>query len=202
MHSLYSYGSDYTLTTLPGNVSIINAYEIKKKDVTYLNDEKTPCQPEPRIEEINTCIQHHIEKKMACQLPWHKKSTIYTRCTKPEQYDKFINMYNDITGKQETQIAAITGCLPSCKRAEFEMKLICRMTMPLVDGERQISGYFYYPTRRYIEKYHFYAYNVSDFLADMGGLLGLMLGYSALTCYDAIIYLCNKAQEIKIPRKL
>ena len=190
------------MATLPGNVSIINAYEIKKKDVTYLNDKKTPCQPEPRTEEINTCIQHHIEKKMACQLPWHNESTIYPRCTRPEQYDKFISLYNDITGKQEAQIAEITGCLPSCQREEFEMKLINRMIEPLVDGKRQISGYFYYPTRRYKEKYHFYAYTIGDFLADMGGYVGLLLGYSALTCYDSFIYLCKKAHELKVSRKM
>ena len=197
MHSLYSYGSDYTMTAeLPGNESVIHTYEIKKKDVTYLNDKQTPCQPGPRTEEINTCIQHHIEKKLACELPWHNESTTLQKCETPEQYNEFIKMYNDLSGKHEAKIAEITGCLPTCQRGEFEMKRLNRIRV--ADGLRQISGYFYYPTRRYTEKYHFYDYTFGDFLADVGGYVGLLLGYSALTCYDAFIYLCKKAQELKV----
>ena len=195
LFSLYSYGSDYAMITLPGNVSVIDAFEIQKKDVTYLNDKRTPCQSESRTEEMNTCIQHYIEDAMGCQLPWHNESTALPRCKEPKNYNEFIRMFNDITRKQEAKIGEITGCRSSCRRREFEVKLINRMTVPLVDGQRQISGYFYYPTGRYIEKYHFYSYTIGDFFADVGGYMGLLLGYSALSCYDAFKYMCKKAPK-------
>lgn len=187
-------------TTLPENASVVDAFEIQRKDVTYLNDERTPCQTEPRTEEMNICIQHHIENAMGCQLPWHNESTALPRCIETKHYDDFIKMYNDITRKQETQIGEITGCLPSCQRREFEIKLMNRITVPLVDGLRQISGYFYYPTGRYKEESHYYAYTIGDFFADVGGYMGLLLGYSALSCYDAFKYLCEKAPKLKISR--
>ena len=172
------------------------------KDVTYLNDERTPCQSEARIEEMNTCIQSHIENNMRCQLPWHNKSTEMQRCTEPEHYYEFIKSYITITRKKEATIAKMTGCLPPCRRREFEMKLINHRTVPLVDGRRQISGYFYYPTRRYIEKSHFYIYTLGDLIAEMGGFMGLFLGYSALSCYDAFKYLCKKALKSTMANKL
>ena len=163
------------------------------KDVTYLNDERTPCQSQPRTEEMNSCIQHYIEKTMRCQLPWHNDSKSMQRCSKPEQYDEFLKTFTKLVKKKESTIAEMTGCLPSCRRREFEMKFINRMAKPLVDGKMQSSGYFYYPTGRYIEKQHFYTYTYGDFIADMGGFIGLFLGYSALDCYDAVRYLFKEA---------
>ena len=201
MFSLYSYGSDYAMTSLPGNVSVLSPFEIQKKDVTYINNERTPCQSEPRTEEMNTCIQRYIEDAMGCQLPWNNESTTLPSCKEPKHYNAFLKMHNDVTRKKEAKIAEITGCLPSCRRNEYAMKLINRITLPLVDGQRQMSGLFFYPTGRYIETSYYYAYTVGDFFADVGGYMGLFLGYSALSCYDALKYVCKKAPEFKISNK-
>ena len=133
-----------------------------------------------------TCIQRHIENVMGCQLPWNNASTTLPMCNESKHYDQFLKMYNDITRKQEANIAEITGCLPSCNRNEYSMKLINRITVP---GERLSSFIFYYPTGRYMEKIYYYPYHYGDFFADLGGYLGLFLGYSALSFYDALKYL-------------
>ena len=198
MFSLYSYGSDYAMVQLPpGNISMISPFEIHKTQVAYMNDERTPCQSEPRTEQMNTCIQRHIENVMECQLPWNNASTSLPVCNESKHYDKFLKMYNDITRKQEANIAEITGCLPSCNRNEYSMKLINRIALPPADGERLSSIIFYYPTGRYIEKIYYYPYHYGDFFADVGGYLGLFLGYSALSCYDALKYLWNKFSRCK-----
>lgn len=190
--SMYTFGNDYAFTTFPDNASLVNLFEIQMEDVTYLKDKRTPCQSEPRTEDMNTCIQHYLERTMKCQLPWHNESTVLPRCTKPEQYDEFIKSYNKITRMKEASIAEITSCLPSCERREFQMKLITSKTIPLTDGQRHITGYFYYPNGRYTEKHHYYTYKTGDLFADIGGYLGLLLGYSILSCYDAFRYLCKK----------
>ena len=197
MFSLYSYGSDYALVQqLTGNMSVINPFEIKKTQVAYMNDERTPCQSEPRREEMNTCIQRHIENVMDCQLPWNNVSTCLPMCNESKHYNEFLKLYNDITRKQEAYIAESTGCWPSCNRNEYSMKLINRIAMP--KAEKGLSSFvFYYPTGRYNEKIYYYPYHYGDFFADVGGYLGLFLGYSALSFYDALKHLMNYLSRFK-----
>ena len=39
-------------------------------------------------------------------------------------------------------------------------------------------------SQRYTELVHYYTYEWSSFIADVGGFLGLLLGYSVLSIYD------------------
>ena len=41
-----------------------------------------------------------------------------------------------------------------------------------------------FSSQRYTELVHYYTYEWSSFIADVGGFLGLLLGYSVLSIYD------------------
>ena len=166
--------------------------EVQKKDVTYLNDDRTPCQQKPRTEEISTCIQHYIENKMRCQLPWHNQNTTFPQCIKSDQYVEFLNTYLGISSQNEAWIAKVTGCLPSCRRNEFEVKVVNRIEMPPENGKCYYSGMFYYPSGSYKEKTYYYTYEFSDYIADIGGYMGLLLGYSLISFYDGFKYMLKK----------
>ena len=205
----YKYGSAYSYTSLLGsNKSRMVLYEIQKKVVTYLNDERTPCQSKLREEEINTCIHHHIENKMGCQLPWHNKSITLPRCMKSEQYEEFLNSYDKISNLDVASISKVTGCLPTCKRNEFNLKVVSQIDRQLIKGQKHLGGIFYYPSGAYKEKSYYYTYDISDYIADIGGYMGLLLGCSLLNFYDGFKYMCKKIQKwmfkksIRLPRKV
>lgn len=190
--ALYKYGSAYTYTMINANTSLMTVHEVQKKDVTYLNDDRTPCQQKPRTEEISTCIQHYIENKMRCQLPWHNQNTTFPQCIKSDQYVEFLNTYLGISSQNEAWIAKVTGCLPSCRRNEFEVKVVNRIEMPPENGKCYYSGMFYYPSGSYKEKTYYYTYEFSDYIADIGGYMGLLLGYSLISFYDGFKYMLKK----------
>ena len=48
-----------------------------------------------------------------------------------------------------------------------------------------------FPSRRYTELVHYYTYEWGDFIADVGGFLGLLLGYSVLSIYDELKIACK-----------
>ena len=171
------------------NTSLVTVHEVQKKEVTYLDDDRTPCQIEPRTEELSTCIQQYIESNMKCQLPWHNQSTTLSKCTTSNQYEEFLNKYLLISSQDEASIAKVTGCLPSCRRNEFEVKVVNRIEMPPENGQFYFSGLFYYPSGSYIEKSYYYTYELGDYIADVGGYVGLMLGYSLINFYDGIKYM-------------
>ena len=197
-NAIYKYGSDYSYTSLNGrNKSRMVLYEVQKEVVNYMNDERTPCQSKLREEEINTCIQHHIENRMGCQLPWHNRSTTLPRCIEFEQYEEFLKSYYQISSLNEASIAEVTGCLPSCRRNEFKLKAVSQMDMPSLIGQQHFfGGIFFYPSGAYKEKVYYYTYEFSDYIADIGGYMGLLLGCSILSFYDGFKCICKKMLRI------
>ena len=106
-----SFGSAYSYTDISSskNVTVIVIHEISKKVVSYLNDEKTPCQPMSRTVELNTCIQDHIKIDIGCTLPWSNDSSEYPECTESGQYNRFLQTYQEIARLTERSIAERTG---------------------------------------------------------------------------------------------
>ena len=189
-----NFGSAFSYTdTSTSNLSTTTIHEIKKRVVSYVNDERTPCQSMPRKTEMNTCIQQQIENEIGCQLPWNNaSSSVFAKCTESGQYEKFLSTYDEIAKLSERSIAERTGCLPSCKRNEFSVNILNRIEIPS-EGPSYYSGYFCYASGRYVEKSYYYVYDWFDLLADVGGYMGLLVGYSLLTVYDSIKYFCKKA---------
>ena len=183
-NSLYNFGNSFSYLTQPGNGTYVQIHEISKIEVSYLNDTRTPCQSKPREENMNNCIQHYIENQMGCQLPWHTGKTSFPKCIEPQQYQSFLQSYDEIAGLSGYSISKKTGCLPSCKRNEFTMNVRTSIAKP--NGEPFYGGYFYYSGGRYKQKVYHYTYDFTSYIADVGGLVGLFLGYSMLSFYDGL----------------
>ena len=187
-NSMDNFGNAQSYTSMDdSNTSFTTVHEIHRKEVSYLNDPRTPCLSKPRDEEMNTCIQHFIENTIGCQLPWHTDTTNFSKCTEPEQYTDYLVAYDEIVSLSGFSIAKKTGCLPSCKINEFTVNIVSRLAMP--DEDAQYNGYFFYPGARYQQKVYFYTYDFTSYIADAGGLVGLFLGFSILNVYDGLKYI-------------
>ena len=186
MHNFGSANSYTSTSNLGENVMVTTLHEINRRYVTFINDPKTPCQSKRRGEDLNTCIQHYIEDKIKCQLPWHRAKTTLPKCTETEQYQDFLTSYEEIADLSGFSIARKTGCLPSCKINEFSVTIKDRTVT--LEVWPMFSGYFFYPGGRFIQRVYVYAYDLTSYIADVGGLVGLFLGYSILSFYDALKY--------------
>lgn len=183
-NSMYNYGSALSYTVINNNTYEFTVHEIRRNEVSHINDPRTPCQSKPREEEMNTCIQHYIENTIGCQLPWHNSNTTMPKCTESAQYQDFITAYDDIASLDGFSIGRKTGCLPSCTINEFTMHVLNRISNP--GQEAQYDSSFYYTGGRYKQKVFYYTYDFTSYIADVGGLVGLFLGFSMLSVYDEI----------------
>ena len=183
-NSIYNFGSAASYTLINDNKTYIKLHEIQRKEVTYLNDHRTPCQSNPREENMDNCIQHYIESKLRCQLPWHTDKSTLPKCIENSHYRAFLDSYNKIAGLDGFSIAKKTGCLPSCKINEFTMTNPELISIP--NEEAVYKGFFFYPGGRYRQKVYHYNYDFTSYIADVGGLVGLFLGYSMLGFYDGL----------------
>ena len=184
-NSLYNFGNAVSYTLITKESNFIKTHEVNRKEVTYLNDPKTPCQSRKREEDMNICIQHYIENKIGCQLPWYENGTNLPKCSEKVQYQSFLDAYDEIASLSGFSIATKTGCLPSCKINEFTISIVNVVQVPNV-GAPTWGGQFFYPGGRYIKKVYHYNYDFTSYIADVGGLVGLFLGYSMLSFYDGL----------------
>ena len=112
-NSLDNLGSYSSYTTLHDNNSWVKVHKVRRKEVTYFNDHRTPCLSKTRSESMNKCIQGYIEDEIGCQLPWNSGKTALPRCIEREQYQSFIDTSDRISRLSGFSIAKKTGCLPS-----------------------------------------------------------------------------------------
>ena len=184
-NSMYNFGSYFSYSTFDDNDTWLKVHEIRRTQVTYLNDQRTPCISKAREESMHKCIQHYIESEIGCQLPWNDGETQLPRCIEKEQYQSFLDTSERISSLSGFSIAKKTGCLPSCKIYEYTMK----DQDPIRLGYGQAAtfyGYFYFPGGQYWEKVYHYNYDFTSYIADVGGLIGLFLGFSMLGFYDGL----------------
>jgi hypothetical protein len=99
------------------------------------------------------------------------------------QFDKFNDKYIVMDGADENELFDMSSCMPSCTRSEFEIMTKKKNEWDINDTST--TGFkFVYTDGQYEEKEQYLMYSIPDFLADVGGYLGLLLGHSILDFYN------------------
>ena len=91
----------------------------------------------------------------------------------------------------ENGIHSLTGCLASCNKDEFQAEL-SEMQVEEEDtwggwgvtDKRSLKVFVHFLNGRYEEKEQYIIYDSNSMIADIGGYMGLLLGYSLLSIYE------------------
>ena len=75
-------------------------------------------------------------------------------------------------------------CTPGCRRVEYSAKLQGSGKTKFTE-EVELS--FYFAKDKFLVKEQFFIYDTANLLADLGGYLGLLLGYSMLGFFDPLM---------------
>ena len=179
-------------------------YEITSDEVTYIGRDSEHC-----IECYNTaevdfdhCFLDYISSQMNCTLPWNTSSASLEipLCMYPGEHEQFMDMAAVIYALDEEQIFKKTGCMPCCTRNEISAKLvdtdiIGKNHYYYHEGmENYAIMMFYYANNKIRVKEEYYTYDMSNLIADFGGYLGLLLGYSILGFYDTALTVLTRMQ--------
>ena len=189
-----SYGGDflphYVVNTeqLSGNQY---EYEISRIGLKMIDQKDDPCINE----EVNfdKCVEGYISSQMKCKLPWGSKNSSpeLPLCSYAEEYDLFWNLSMTIIKSSEGEISSLTDCKPSCNRKEFSSKLLAVKKAGATQGS-PLNLQIHYASNRIAIKEQYYTYDFYNLIADFGGYLGLLLGYSALGFVDTVIVILSK----------
>ena len=134
-------------------------------------------------ERIGRCILRSLEEKFNCttyQLLANKSKEF---CNK-RKLGKFNVAKEEYSKASEVDLIKKTGCLPSCKRYETSLEDTPDInTFPSYNNVQRITLVFQYEDGSYNLKEEYFVYDMSNFIADVGGYLGLLLGHSILSIY-------------------
>ena len=201
-----AYGSELIRYTPDKNNRLHETYEITSDEVTYIAKDNEHCNECYNINEVDFdhCFLEHVSSQMNCTLPWKtlNASLETPLCMYPGENKHFMNIVPLIYGLDEETIFKVTGCMPCCTRNEISAKLV---STDIIDKNHQyyykdVDNYlimmFYYANNKIRVKEEYYTYDISNLIADFGGFLGLLLGYSILGLYDTTVHTnVEKAQS-------
>ena len=105
----------------------------------------------------------------------------------------YMSMAMPLTHDSDEEIYKVTGCKPCCTINEVSAKLVGRdfiekdndyANLYIEGTENYVVIGLYYVSNKVTVKEEYYTYDTANIIADFGGYLGLLLGYSILGFYD------------------
>ena len=110
-----------------------------------------------------------------------------TRCKDITEVVGWKAIWHKLVNMAEQELYEETGCIAKCQRKEWEIRKIYDDKKQTNDS--QIGIVMFYANGRYRIGSQLYTYDFNTYVADFGGYLGLLLGYSIVSFFD-------KAQDI------
>ena len=193
------YGSLLKFLNIQPNSGLHVWFDIKRSEIKSLDKPSQRCddsKPEPSV---SKCVGKFIEERLNKCTPRLLMSTeSLESCSQkhlgPSQ-SKHFDIISSIHTMDEREIFDLTGCMPGCSKSEFDLTTM----MEYPNEDKKLSIYLSYSHGEYDLTEEYYIYDYVSFFADVGGYLGLLLGYSMWGMYHNFI---NWAHNYKLERCL
>ena len=165
-----------------------SSFQIDPLEVHHINQNTEPCiSEEDKVIDIWECMTAHMYSKINCTLPWvaETKDKDVHLCSLPAEYDLYHATIIEGIYQNSEYIEKVAKCTPGCKRTEYSAKLFYTSQEPTLSEKWRLSIVFV--RDKFPVKEQFYIYGTANLIADFGGYLGLLLGYSLLGFYDTLM---------------
>ena len=171
-------------------------YEIEPTEAFHVNQENDPCiERKKDIKNMIDCITDSIYQDLNCSRPWSSKM-VGPLCSSPAEFDSFYRQTEAALFFNSTHIETVMQCKPACHRIEYSSKHWSTHQDPSLTEKMAIT--FFFGKDKFPVTEQYYIYDYTNFVADFGGFLGLLLGYSLLGFYDTVMNLIKKIKCQKI----
>ena len=193
--SVKSFGSAFTDIKLSGKCNdVLQRLSVQRTHWKYLDKPSHRCGNEDNPN-TTSCIVEHIQDKIGCRVNIQGIKSLRNRslCNSKLQFDKLYNLSHALEEAHDTSIYEMTGCMSSCEKDKFELIQVARSrpTKPVQQYCKALVS-IQIDDKSFIEEEQYYVYTFNNFIADVGGYMGLLLGSSILSIYDEIENYLNR----------
>ena len=173
----------YTLVdTCQGSKSQL--LHIKKSHVKAIDQPSQRCNAESTNIHTSACVANFIEKLIGCNPQVY--GSRYSKgppCRTKSQLFALAETMHNLSMSNDNDVYVLSGCLPSCERDVYAIiaePMTCYYRPHLMEYILKLR----ITDRSYEERKQYIIYDSDSFVADVGGYLGLLLGYSILSLYN------------------
>ena len=145
-----------------------------------MNVKERPCQEDPGYS-FTACLETAMSTKVGCSSPWFSHKEFKTCSTKSQILKIMEESYRLIT-LTNAPLVQHTGCKMPCIYREYS--LADTPLSGVVENSLGVNIMFGSGTEEVAKEQLIYPLDI--FIADIGGCLGLFLGFSFLTLYDTL----------------
>ena len=177
------YGSAAKMHPIKPNTSYVYEYRIIQDDILSLDQPARRCHDDSEdLPSVSQCIAEYFEATYNCSLYMLDSLGKREDCT--EDYASYDNveLRDHWAKKTELEIYQMTGCMPSCKGKQIRLETEQESTSDSTNPDIHLA--FQYRDGMYILNEEYLVYDFNNFIADIGGYLGLLLGHSILSIYS------------------
>ena len=140
--------------------------------------------------------------EFSLRMPWQPLYVSGVNCTTKEHLDSYMNRWKGVSTMDEVRLYNLTGCQAPCTRWEYSSTTVMRKDKAPPRGtDPRLNMDLFYANGNYNEKQQYYTYGLNDLFSDFGGYMGLFLGASMLTFYDAVASLLDMFKKIVVTKK-
>ena len=145
------------------------------------NTKRSPCDERPDFS-FTVCLQQAVEAQVGCSLPWNSNKKM-GNCTSLQEFESYETIYYNIDDENPRKLGNKFGCKIPCKYREYVLEEESHVD----DAYERNGGKTFWITLSTTEihvKQEQQIYEATSLVGDIGGSLGLFLGFSMLMVWD------------------
>ena len=183
-------------------------YEIFRTYYVDYNLNENQCHNKEIDQEptVRGCIENYINAELACNIPWSmSKDGRKQDCEANEKFQQYQSLGTKLASMNSREMGKKTGCIRRCKRMAYKLRErspigsktkyppeLVKLTFIISTGkgnnkfeiDNLLSIMF---TGEYEKKEHYFIYDGNHLIADVGGYLGLLLGFSIYSIFKSSV---------------
>ena len=152
-----------------------------------MNVENMPCN-EDKNYSLSSCIRKDVESKVGCRMPW--KGGNGQSCSTVQHFSQYQILYEKLALMEIGDVTNLTNCPLPCS-----YRIIRFVGNPKIFPNSKATNFSSYSinlvSTNIVVETEELIYSFSNLVSDIGGSLGLFLGFSFLMIWDWIIISCD-----------
>ena len=176
----FKVGPQRLSKTLALNGAVSRIWNIKIIKHIKRNTAESPCNADVNYS-FTECLKSNVEAQVGCSLPWEKNRKL-SKCKKLDQYEHYENIYDEVD--KTANVPEAFGCPAPCEYLEYQ--LVENLSGPT---NEQQEVWLSLATQEMLVKTEKPMYELTSLVGDIGGSLGLFLGFSLLMLWDWVCFL-------------
>ena len=136
---------------------------------------------------LTLCLKNYIRSQLSCEIHWFQAEAD-SQCS-PDSLQRYFHFLINLKQAPISEIVAQSGCKPRCKMTQYSL----HTRRKRIDwAANWTASVFLQPRSAVVElSTEYYSYDLTELIGDVGGYLGLFLGWSVLTLLDALPFILN-----------